>query len=258
MGSPFQLRYDDEPRGEPFDEPRPDNLYLDKEEGCWRRQADESRVCGALLPESSTTKSFEHHRCAQHSIKENGRCRLHGGNTPTGKEHGAFKHGKYSKSLPDSTREKYESAREDDTLTTLREEIAVVESRIHLTLEELETEDSADLWAELENEVNELKAARDAQDAVTVARKIERVRELVEVGADERSKWREVMSLFEHKRRLMESERRREKALQAYVPIEDWKVQVQALNEVLREHIDDRKKLQALLRDLESVLGLGQ
>lgn len=249
----FTLLEDDEPRGEPYGEPRPDDLRLDKTEECWRN-ADGKPVCGA----TPSTKDWEYDRCKNTAVLENGRCRHHGGLTPKGKEHGAYKHGKFSKSLPDSAREKYEKARGDKQLTNLREEIAVIESRIHLTLEALEVEDSGELWDNLKDAVGRLRDAQNAGNTGEAAQALQQISRLVDVGSTDQERWSEVQSLIEQKRKLVDSERRREKALRAYVPIDEFKVQMEALNEVLRQHIEDRKKLQDIFRELEQTLGLGR
>lgn len=247
----FVLHHEGEPRGEPYGEPRDDGLYLDEEEECWRNEDGQS-VCGAH-PKSRT---WEYRRCRQTIKAKNGRCNDHGGQTPEGEAHGAFRHGKYSGALPDNLRAKYEEVREDEHLKDLREELAIIETRIHAALDSLDAEDSAQLWADINNEFRNFQAAREAGDAQAIAKSVNSLSRLIERGASVRSQWEEIGNLIERKRRLVDSERRREKALQAYVPYDQFMIQIRALSKVLREHIDDRKTLQAVIRDLKSVLSL--
>jgi hypothetical protein len=65
----------------------------------------------------------------------NGRCRIHGGATPGGMALPQYKHGRYSKYLPTGLAEKYNNALVDTELVTLRDEIALVDSKIQETME---------------------------------------------------------------------------------------------------------------------------
>lgn len=60
----------------------------------------------------------------------NGRCRIHGGATPGGFASPHFKTGRYSKVLPAALRDRYEQARGDEDLLSLRDELALVDARI--------------------------------------------------------------------------------------------------------------------------------
>ena len=62
-------------------------------------------------------------------------CRLHGGATPRGIDSPHFKHGRYSKAMPDRLIEKYETARNDPDLITMRDDIALIDARIMDQLE---------------------------------------------------------------------------------------------------------------------------
>ena len=62
-------------------------------------------------------------------------CRLHGGATPRGIDSPHFKHGRYSKAMPDRLIEKYETARNDPDLITMRDDIALIDTRIMDQLE---------------------------------------------------------------------------------------------------------------------------
>lgn len=249
--SAFNLLDDGEPRGEPFDEPRPDDLWLDREHDCWRNE-NQKQVCGAHLASKDRP-----HRCRRTKLQPNGRCHTHGGHTPKGADHGAFKHGKYSDALPDGVREQYEETRDDEHLTDLREEIAVIETRIHRVLESLEEQDSAQLWGDLSETFSEFKAARDAGDTDTMGRKMVELTDLIERGAKARSRWEEIGNLIERKRRLVDSERRREKALQAYVPMEEFVASMHRIDKIFRSHIEDQQVIQQIARALKREFNLG-
>lgn len=76
----------------------------------------------------------------------NGRCRIHGGATPSGFALPQYKTGRYSKVLPDALRYRYEVARDDEDLLSLRDEIALLDIRI---TELLGSSPNDDTWAQV-------------------------------------------------------------------------------------------------------------
>jgi hypothetical protein len=249
--SDFVLHDEGEPRGEPYDEPREDDLRLDPQAGCWRKETGE-RVCAA-----HTTKGGEHCRCRKTKTMGNGRCRHHGGKTPTGKDAGSYKHGRYSKALPDRLAERYEEVRADEDLTTLREEIALIDSRIFEVLEALDAKDSARLWGDIETEFTKMRTAWAAEDMDEAGARLRQLSKLIEEGATQRSKWEEVVGLVDRKRKLVESKRRREKALQAYVPLERFQILLSAIDDIIRRNVDDDTVMRDIAREIKQTVNLG-
>lgn len=248
----FVLLRDDEPRGEPFGEPRADELWLDQGDECWRNEEGDS-VCAARL----TDRPWKWRRCQQSNTSDNGRCRHHGGLSPSGKDHSQFKHGKYSQDLPSRLAQRYHEVKEDESLTNLREEIALIETRIHAVLAALDAKDSARLWKDIEQEFSKFKAAQATGDQQEMMKRIRALTSLIEEGAEERSKWNEVGDLVERKRKLVESERKREKALQAYVPLERLSILLTTIDEIIRRHVDDDEVMREIARDIKQTVSLG-
>lgn len=248
----FKLTVEDEPRGKGYGEPRQDGLSLDEHDECWRNQKGQ-QVCGAFRRNAA----WQYARCKQTAIKDNGRCRHHGGKSLKGKDSGTFKNGKYSRSLPDNVAERFEEVRDDEHLTDLREEIALIETRVHEVLTALDAEDSAELWEDIEKHFEKFQVARDTGDNQGMAEQLRYLENLIEKGAEQRSKWREIGELVDMKRRLVDSERRREKALQAYVPMEDFVMSMHTVDEILRRHVDDPETMREIARDLRQTFDLG-
>ncbi len=89
--------------------------------------------CGAKKRDGTPCKA---------SAMKNGRCRIHGGLTPSGFASPQFKTGRYSKVLPEAMRRRYEVARDDEDLLSLRDEIALLDLRIIELLGRAEDEDT--------------------------------------------------------------------------------------------------------------------
>jgi hypothetical protein len=143
------------------------------------------------------------------------RCRLHGGATPRGPAIGpAFKHGRYSRDLPTRLAARLAESEADPNQTSVREEAALIQTRI------------TDLLERLDQDMPE-----------TVVREI----------------WREIQELIEHKRKLAESEIRRVALSQRVMTPEQAAVLTATLTDAVFRNVHDRDTLEAIRRDIASV-----
>jgi hypothetical protein len=143
------------------------------------------------------------------------RCRLHGGATPRGPAIGpAFKHGRYSLDLPTRLAARYAESQIDPELASLRDDLALVHTRI------------TEVLSQLGEGVSESRA---------------------------REAWREICALVERKRRLAESEARRLVLFQQMITTEQAVVLVASLVDVVHRHVHDRATLTAIQKDLASI-----
>src|SRR5690349_13713695 len=79
----------------------------------------------------------------------NGRCRLHGGKTPSGIASPQYKTGRYSRVLPTRLQSRYDAARTDAALLELRDDISLLDARLEDLLSRVDTGESGVLWASL-------------------------------------------------------------------------------------------------------------
>jgi hypothetical protein len=85
----------------------------------------------------------------------NGKCRMHGGKSPSGAAHPAYVHGRYvgqralhGKSLPASLAQVFHEALADEDLVALREQLALANARLAELLAGIrDTAGTADQWA---------------------------------------------------------------------------------------------------------------
>lgn len=134
-------------------------------------------------------------------------CRLHGGLTPIGPAHGAFKHGRYSKFLPVRFLARYEEALADDRLVELRDEIAILDLRLTVLVRKVGTAKSGEVWKEL-------------------------------------------VDLFEQRRKLAESERKRMVEMQQMMTLQQGQAFLAAVVDSIRRNVSDRKALGAISADI--------
>lgn len=80
------------------------------------------RVCNAVTRQGTP--------CGQLACGGSAKCRYHGGKSLRGASSATFKTGRHSKFLPERLASRYEAALADKDLLSLRDEIALIDSRI--------------------------------------------------------------------------------------------------------------------------------
>jgi len=143
---------------------------------------------------------------------------MHGGKTPRGVELPQFRHGHYSKAMPDRLVERYERALSDEERYDLRDEIALSEAKI------------ADLLAGMESGASE--------DAL-------------------RSRWREVERWIARKQRAVETDARLAVIKQEMVSAEEVMALVAGILDSIRRHVVDQTTRSALARDIRALGWVG-
>lgn len=188
--------------------------------------------------------------CKRAPVPGRTRCRLHGGLTPAGASHYNFKTGRYSKVLPARLRERYEEAAADPELLALREDIALLDSRLDDLLKRVDAGESDTLWKQVHSAWREHKKARRRDDEDAERETFEELDELISRGIGDLAAWAEVRQALEQRRRLVESERKRLVDMQQMLTAEQAMVFVTAVTDAVRRHVTDRKTLTAIAREL--------
>lgn len=176
----------------------------------------------------------------------NGRCRMHGGLTPTGIALPQFKTGRYSKSIPARLAATYGEAQRDPKLLELRDEVSLVDARLHELLQHIDTlgdpaswQQAAAFWHEAKTESDPFRKAR-AENALDA---------LLERATDQYAAWAGVSQAIEQRRRLVESEHKRLVAMEQMIPAEKAMSLVAALLESIRRHVRDPEQLAGIQAD---------
>src|SRR5215208_3066335 len=98
-------------------------------------------------------------RCEAWRVKGSAVCYHHGGVTPRGVEAGAFRHGRYSKSLPDQLTSTYREVLADQQRHDLRDELALGRAKADDILRRMERGESDSLWLLLRDKAREMRRA---------------------------------------------------------------------------------------------------
>jgi hypothetical protein len=184
----------------------------------------------------------------------NGRCRLHGGKSLGSLASPSLKTGRYSKYLPARMVGRYHEAQADADLLALREEIALLDSRIVDVLARVDTGESGHLWTNLKDAAAALMDARRRGDTEATADALNSMLSLIRNGHQDYAAWQDVRGLLEQRRRTVESERKRLVEMQQNITVEKAMLLVGAIGGIIKAHVHDRATLAAISGDLATLL----
>lgn len=179
---------------------------------------------------------------------------MHGGKSLGGIASGTFKTGRYSKYLTANLSEKYQAARADSHLLELREEIALVDTRLAELIERVGAGESKDLWRTLKAVNLELNTAIRGKDTTRMATAVRSIGEIIDQGTDEYQGWLGIFEVIEQRRKLVESERKRLVEMQQVITSERAMLMIAALVDIVRQHVADRSILAAINADVGKLI----
>lgn len=202
-------------------------------------------VCGAKTRQGGT--------CQQPAM-ENGRCRYHGGLSPSGVSHYRYKTGRYSKYLPDRIAGKYLESQEDPELLNLRDEIALTDARIAELLGRVDGVGGEDAISEINRHYQALRAAMRAADNEGIAASLVDLETAITTGRGDYEIWREIGTVIEQRRRLVESEGKRLVAMSQMISNERAMLLIGSLVAILRDHVKDTQVLNDISLDIRKLI----
>lgn len=182
---------------------------------------------------------------------------MHGGKTPRGMALPQFKHGRYSKAMPERLLSRYKEAQTDQRLLELAEEIGLIDARLADVLARVDTGESGQLWLQLQAAHAAFVEARTKGDVPLMTVRLATLGQLIEQGAADYTAWAEVGKLLEQRRRFVESERKRMVEMSQMITAEGAMVLLAAVVDVIRRHVDDRGALAAISRDIGALVAVG-
>lgn len=194
----------------------------------------------------------------------NGKCAVHGGKSLAGIAQPGFKTGRYSRYLPARLVGRYEEAAADPELLALKDDIALLDTRIAQTVAALDTGESADawsslfaLWQQLDQDMSALLDSGETPEAME--RTVAALGETIRSGLSQGYVWGEIRGLLKERAALVAGEQKRLVDMQQYVTATQAIGFVAAVMASVRRHVRDRDALAAIGSDLTqlSVLGSG-
>lgn len=210
---------------------------------------EEKKICGAQL------KGHPDKFCHRAPLKGKTRCRKHGGRSLSGIAHPNFKTGEYCKSMPARLSERYEQFLRDPQMLSLVSEIPLIDSRLVDLLSRLTVGDSAARRTEQLSLFNQLRNAVQApeQDQVCVNDLLDSLGSLLESTAEDDKIWKAIHGEINHRRKLVESERRRLVQEQKVVTLNELMAFMRAVAETIKAHVLDATTLRKIQEDLDRI-----
>jgi hypothetical protein len=169
-----------------------------------------------------------------------------------------FKHGRYSKHLPDQLATRYQEALNDANLICLDDEIALVDSRIGRQLDLLEkTGVNEAMFIRLKLLYSRFQTHTNSGQHRYAIRAINELGALLDQGADATIAWGEINELIEQRRRLVETERKRLLDEDQMITIDRLMVLVGALVDIIRRNVASREERAAVSNEIRLLVERG-
>lgn len=198
-------------------------------------------------------------RCKRAGMASNGRCRLHGGASLVGPASPQWRHGRHSKYLQVGLLERYRVALADPNLITLQSEVALVDARIAELLEAVGQTGNTRLWRDAHAKLQAFKgAAGKGTEAVGAARvALTQLEEILNAGLQASATWDELADRLDLRRRLVDSETKRQKDLFQMISVDRVMQVIGLLLETVKGNVKDPSALAAINAEFIRLAGAG-
>jgi hypothetical protein len=179
--------------------------------------------------------------CQQPCVPGRPRCFYHGGASPAGTAHYKFKDGKHSrylKDVPAELKAGYVASKEDEEITSIKEELAVCTALIQKRLADLKSRQLPP-WGTVVEALNSLKVAPDEDKAERFAALETIIRSGYDAWDGEQQIINDIRELLQERSRLAAIEHRREVDLRCLVPVEATYSFLARIMQAIKETITD-------------------
>ena len=195
-------------------------------------------------------------QCKRHAVVGGTKCYMHGGASLAGIASPTFKHGRYSKSLPERLAARYAEAQDDPRLLELRDEVALIDTRLAELLTHLDSGESAKRWQAVNGAYADLRDATARSDSAAFKAAMAAMGEALAAGAADHDIWTEIVTLTDQRRKLVESESKRLQTMQQMITSQQAMVLLAAVVDTIRKHIQDRTVLAAISQDIRTLTAI--
>jgi hypothetical protein len=168
-------------------------------------------------------------------------CAIHGGKSLAGVAAPNYQTGRHSKYLPARLLRRYHEAETDPRILELRDDIALIDTRLADLLQRVDTGESGAAW-------RDLHAAAEAGDG-------DAQRALITGAVGDEAAWADVLRAMDTRRRLVESERKRLVELRQMVPVADVLVLIDAITAAVHATVPDPAAVAAIAGEFARITG---
>ncbi len=195
-------------------------------------------------------------RCLKASMKGKKLCSMHGGKSLSGADLPQFKHGRYSKSLPDQLTAQYHAALADKDLISLNDEIALTDTRMVTIFSRLEGLSSiaADSWQRAQNLYRSFRRHTNRNQQALAIQALDDLGTLLEESQTDEAVWRDINELIEQRRRLVDTERRLVSDGDRAIAVDKVMMLMAAVIDIVRRHVASREARGAIAGEIRSLV----
>lgn len=186
-------------------------------------------------------------RCKKAAVPTYEVCEMHGGKTPRGFALPQTTHGGFSKDLPTRLAADFQAALDDPNLLELRQDLALVDARLHDLLKRVDTGEAGVHWRRAQKLLADMHATDDATKQQQCLIDLEAT---IGDGASDYAAWDEVTKLVAQRQRLVESERKRLVDLRQMITTEKAMLLIANISSIIQRHVTDRSILSKIAHDL--------
>jgi hypothetical protein len=185
----------------------------------------------------------------------NGKCRVHGGATPTGWNSPHWRNGRYSKYLPKGLAVMVDEALKDPDRHSMDQELALVDTRMGQVLSRMDRPDSASIWGQLRAANERFNDASAHKKVPEMHAAMDAIQRLISEGAAEGSDWSEIRSLIDQRRTLVESEERRMVTSGKAVPADQVMNIIATIRSIILDEVTDPAQRRRISERITSLAG---
>lgn len=193
-------------------------------------------------------------RCKKDAMKGMTVCHIHGGKSLVGTNNPAFKHGRYSRYLPDALTDRYHAALDDQDLNSLSDEIALTDSRLTGELIEMRTAGPQAQWSEARNIFAAFTRYTNADNREAAVREFNRLRAVFEASGDPDKAWAKVDALIEQRRKLVETQRRVLLDSEKSIAIDQLMSLIAAVSDIIRRHVASKEARRVISNEIRGLV----
>lgn len=184
------------------------------------------------------------------------KCRMHGGySSVIGRANSQFKHGRYSKYLPAQLDDLYNEALTNEDLLNMSDHIALLEAKIQETLSESSDGDPAPLWSEVGDLFATVESEFAKGDADKTRKAINTMRRALDAGQRWDATWGKVTTLMEQLRKMTDTEVKRKKELNQFVPVERVILLMTAVSDAVKRNVKDPYEIERVRHEISLLMG---
>jgi hypothetical protein len=182
-------------------------------------------------------------------------CYNHGGKSLAGAEAANYRHGRYSRYLPERLVSQYQEAMADEEITRLDSEIALVDTKLKDVLGRLYTDgEGPAAWHQVQEAHQQLQRAVAAVDTAAMRAGLTLLDGAMDSARQETASWGMILGLVEQRRKLADTERRRLLDEDRAITIDKLMLLMAAIIDIVRRHVASKEARGAIANEIRCLV----